>query len=558
LLLLYVVFYVLFAARLIASPYGLDQGEGYDVWSAWLIGQGQWPYTDNAAPPYYSSNYPPLWSAIVAIPMTFTGPALAPGRTVATAATLATALLLGAAAYRRTHARTERPAALLAAALAAGLFLASPYVFHTTPLARVNSLALLFAVLALGIFEIPTRGRILAGALVLVVALFSKPTTLDAVLAATAFAMLIHPRAGALAGGIVGLVGLTSFLGIEAATGGAFWLNVIAANNNPFEFEQLVKYVANFTALHLLLLVLAAREWWEAIQRRAISPWIFYWPIALVGALTVGKWGAGESYFLSALAVTSLLAACRIARLVTRGDQESPSAPLSAAITRESRRRPRPVPRNQAVRRPQPRGRARAEPWQGRIRAFALLELLVSSGEGALAGLAVCGGWLGASITRVVHTLESRPMWLAAALLLQALVLAHGPLSSRVSLLADHGPQAMFLSRPYLQPEADALSALTDRIRAAPGPVLSEEPSLVIAASKPVFGNPTQLRHLYDAGQWDASRLVVDLEARRFSLVILNAQLFPAPVLSAIGQRYVLDDTIRIGESTYRVFIPGP
>src|SRR5581483_10218126 len=59
LLVLYVAFYAQHALSLITYPYGIDQGEGYDTWSAWQIDQGRLPYTGNQAPSFYSSNYPP-------------------------------------------------------------------------------------------------------------------------------------------------------------------------------------------------------------------------------------------------------------------------------------------------------------------------------------------------------------------------------------------------------------------------------------------------------------------------------------------------------------------
>ncbi|HEV7664759.1 MAG TPA: hypothetical protein VGQ62_14585, partial [Chloroflexota bacterium] len=54
LLALYAVVYLHFAVQLSEFPFDLDQGEGYDAWSAWLINLGQMPYTNNAAFPYYS------------------------------------------------------------------------------------------------------------------------------------------------------------------------------------------------------------------------------------------------------------------------------------------------------------------------------------------------------------------------------------------------------------------------------------------------------------------------------------------------------------------------
>ncbi len=471
LLICYVVLYLGFAGRLIATPFGLDQGEGYDAWSAMILAGGRWPYTNNDAAPYFSSNYPPVWSVLVAAVMLVTGPGLAPARFVATLATLITAALLGGAAYRRARALADLRFGLVAAGGAAGFFLASPYVFHTTPLARVNSLALMFAVLTLTLFERPTRVRIVAGSLVLVAALFTKQTTLDAAAAAIGFAFLAQPRRGAAAAAIVGVLGAVLLVALVAATQGAFWLNVVAANNNPFELEQLGMYLANFGIVHALLLLLAGAEWRDAIREREWSPWMLYFPIALVTALTVGKWGAGESYFLGAIAVTCVLAATRLVRLLQG--------------TRAER--------------------------------------------------------------RIV----------AVALTVQLLVLAHGPLTS-IPGLADHGPQAMFLGKAHTAAEVAELRKLVDLAASVSGPVLSEEPSIVIAAGKPVIANATQLRNLHDQGRWDSSQLVSDIEARRFGLVILTAQLYPAPVLDAIGQHYTTDDTMKVGSTAYQVMVPRP
>src|SRR6195256_6981240 len=87
----YAVVYLQFAVQLTGFPFDVDQGEGYDAWSAWMINLGQLPYTTNAEFPYYSSNYPPLWSYLVSIPMAWSGPGLAPARLGSTISALAVA-----------------------------------------------------------------------------------------------------------------------------------------------------------------------------------------------------------------------------------------------------------------------------------------------------------------------------------------------------------------------------------------------------------------------------------------------------------------------------------
>jgi hypothetical protein len=40
-------------------------------------------------------------------------------------------------------------------------------------------------------------------------------------------------------------------------------------------------------------------------------------------------------------------------------------------------------------------------------------------------------------------------------------------------------------------------------------------------------------------------------------LVILDAELYPEPVLAAIGQFYFLDRSVRVSGATYHLYLPG-
>jgi hypothetical protein len=459
LLAIYAASYIQFAAQLASFPFDIDQGEGYDAWSGWLINLGELPYTSNAAYPYYSSNYPPVWSYLVSIPMAWLGPGLGPARLVSTLAGIGTSLLLGLATRRMSGST-------LAGILAGGFFLASPYVFHTTPLARVNGTALFFAVSGLALVEQPTRARVVLASLAFVAALFTKQTTVDAVVAGVLWLWLRDWRRGVLAGSVITAGGLLGLAALIVATGGAFWLNVVAGNANPMDPGQLSGYLMNFGLLHCVLVAMAAAE-----LRRNRSPWALYFVTASVAALGVAKWGAGESYFLGAIAASCVLAGTWAARQ------------LQSA---------------------------------GHIR------------------VAVC-----------------------AALLLQAALMSHGALSDTLNWLPDRGPQGALLGRPPAEADRFEAERLAERIRNATGPVLAEDPSFVVVAGQGVVGNATHLRNLYKAGLWDPAPLVSDLAQRRYAIVVLNAELYPEPVLTAIGRFYFVDRAVRVNGATYHVFLPG-
>jgi hypothetical protein len=468
LLFFYLLVYVGHTVELAAYPYDVDQGEGYDVNSGWLIARGRPIYSDNEQFPYYSSNYPPLYSLALALIVGQTGPTLAAGRLLSAVAALATALVIGVLVQQRSRSS-------LAGASAGLLFVSSIYVFHTTPLARVNAVALLLAVLGLAC----CYGRGWSwqiGAIVLfVAALFAKQTMVDAV-AAGVLAIVLRGdvRRGLLMGAAIGLIGGAIFIVVDRLHGGQFWVNVVVGNVNPFDVRQALSYFRNFLETHLIVVALAALEVIRAARARRVGPLELYWLLALLLAVSVGKWGAGESYFLAPIAASSALAGLALAR-----------------VLREVA--------------------ARAVPT-------------------ALFGV---------------------------GLLLQGLLFAHGPLYEVGPLLVDRGAQASVLGRAPGQAEVEAAAPLMKALREADGPVLVEDAAYSLAAGKEVVGNATHLRNLLQAGVWSPEPLVADLEARRFSWVVLDAELYPEPVLAAIGRYYYLYEEYEINGTRQQLFAPG-
>lgn len=458
-----VVLYLVHVAALLPYPFDVDQGEAYDVNSGWLLAQGRPIYTDNEHYPYYSSNYPPVYSLVVAGVIKLFGPSLPTGRAVSLGAVGVLAVLIWWAARDRAGG-PGGPAAV-------GLFFLSPYVFHTTALARVNSLT---ACLALGgLLALGATGprRRWLGCLLLLLALFAKPTAIDAAVAGLGALVWRRRRAGLVAGVSLAGVALALLLGLEVGSGGAFSLNVLAGNVNPFLPAQLAAYWQNFTLLHAVPLLLAACATARAARAGRLDGLHLFWATGLVLAIGVGKWGAGESYFLSAIVASSILAGREIGLLAER----------------------------------QPR-------------------------VGLLAALAVAA---------------------------QVAVSAHGELSARWPALPDRGLQASALGRRPGPGDLERGYAIVSRLESQTGPALLEEAGFGLAIGREVVGNATQLRNLQQAGRFRGEALVADLIARRYHTVVLDAELYPEPVLAAIGRNYFLFDTVTVYGAEQKVFVPG-
>jgi hypothetical protein len=307
LLCLYAVAYFGRVSGLLTYPFDLDQGEGYDVNSGWRLAQGLGIYSSNEDWPYYSSNYPPVFSVLLLPFIAAMGPILATGRLLSAIAAILTAVLIGVAVVR------ER-GTLIAALIAGLLYLASPYVFHTTPLARVNALTELFSLA--GVILCFSRGRLAfaAGAAFLGVAALTKPTALPVLVLALGYGLVTKPSIAIPVTVITGVSGLL-VLGIaERFSSGDFWLNTVQGNLNPWSWGQAITYWTNFSVIHagMLLVVLLAFRW---------RPGGRYWLYVLASLPTVigvGKWGAGESYFLGLIVAICVLAGCTLSALATR------------------------------------------------------------------------------------------------------------------------------------------------------------------------------------------------------------------------------------------------
>ena len=150
-------------------------------------------------------------------------------------------------------------------------------------------------------------------------ALFSKPTAIDAVAASLLALALVAPwRAGLVAAAVL-VIGGGLALALELGSAGAFSLNVLFGNVNPFIIGQLWDYLGNFVLLHGVMLGLAAVALVGAARERRVDAVLLFFLTGLVMALGVGKWGAGESYFLSAIVAGSMLAGGAAGGLIRRG-----------------------------------------------------------------------------------------------------------------------------------------------------------------------------------------------------------------------------------------------
>ena len=506
--------YALYAANLIAFPYDYDQGEGFELVDTVLLSHFKLPYLDTETYPFYSSNYPPLFHVIAAPFVWLFGPAYWYGRLLGFLASLVIAAAIAYAVYR--DGAQNRWIALLAGMA----FLSSNFVYHIGPLFRQNIAMVMFEALAVVIlaraYPRGDRRGIALGMLCLLCAGYTKQLAAITALAAFVWMCIRAPRRALICAVGFGVAGGLVFLWLNLASGGQWWTQAIVANVNDFLYDQAIGLFRLWFGLHGFLLVPAALMVLVELYADRLSIYsLWFLAAAVLGGFAAGTWGAGDSYL-----VTSIAGACALSGMFF-------SRLLDNAWKTDSILRHFPMSRLASA------GMILVPLlYMGYARAT-----LKMPTDGAFAPIA---DLLGVQANVVSHNVDPP---FAPPFYDSATWLAGGYARLGYFLTAeDHAAGAEIVSR----------------IQQSDKPALSEDAGFSIAAGRDVVTNPTQLRNLWLAGEFDGGELVRMIERQEFGVIVLRAQFFPPQILEAIGQAYTHGETILMNGFDYLLLYPRP
>lgn len=513
--------YVHYAVGLMRFPFDYDQGEGFELVDTMMLSEGQWPYRDNEVYPFYASNYPPLFHVVLVPFVWIFGPAYWYGRLAGFLGTLITAGAIGAIVYREGRHR-------LLAVLSGLAFLASNYVYHVGPLFRQHMTMVMFETLAVLVLahvldvENPRRRRwlMLLGMGLLLAAGFTKQLAVASVAAVFAFLFVRNPRRSVVWGVLFAGVGGALFLGIDVATGGEWWKNIIAANVNTYFPQQFVNLFKQWFRLHGVLVVLAGVFVVYELYMTRLSLYSVWWVAALGITTLSGKWGAGDSYFATAIAASCTLAGITAARCV-RGEWEFPVD----------------------------------HPY---VQRMAGLHKTFADRSGMIVGVAgviVPLLYLTYGLSVIKLPTEGRVFGaLADALKLES---SYG---ERYAFYDSAGWVEGYATIGHVPSQTDHTRGwdIVDIIKASDKPAMSEEAAFSILADRDVITNPTQLKNLYENDLYNPATLVGAIQAHDFSVVIFRAQFYPPPVLDVVYRAYYPAQTIVMNGFNYEIWRPGP
>jgi len=285
----------------LAFPYDLNYGEGYVLNDAVRLSRDESLYIDLQQFPMVRSPYPPLFPLLWSLFQPLTGPAFWPGRLLSVLSLVGIGALVGWNAWRVR-------CGIWPAVAAIGLVAASPFVYQWAGYARVDMLALLFAVggVVTAQWIGGWRGVVLS-AVLCGLAIWTKQTTITAAVAVAIAYTLRSWRFGAAFGLIIGLPSVLVVLALNAATAGEFAHHVLAGNStNPVIPLRAAVYIGAFLILDLPAVVAAV--WW---LRRSLSgrpsPIAVYLPIVLLAAWSAGNGGSSVNYLIEPVLAVALV-----------------------------------------------------------------------------------------------------------------------------------------------------------------------------------------------------------------------------------------------------------
>lgn len=510
LMLVHTLVYLVFGVALIPFPFDYDQAEGFELNNAILLATGRCPYCNNDVFPFYGSGYPPLFHLLMVPFVKLFGPQFWYGRLIVFGATAVTATAVAWAVYRDTGHR-------MVATIAGLAFLSSNYVYHIGPLLRQHLLMVMFETLAVaaiaGAFApgIRTRRRLFIAFALLLCAGYTKQLAYSSCIAVSLWLFLRNPRAAfqyslgfaLAAGGIFALLLLV--------TDGHWWINIIAANQNPYSMDQFLGLLQQFLRLHGWLLVLAIGMVVYEMYFDRLSVYAIWFVAAIINTSAAGKWGAGDSYFVTAIAAICILSGIFLARSVA-GTWQLPGNYLSRVVT----------------------------PLSGQV-------------GGKMLALSAALLFLLYGISVFKLPTSGRPFApIAAALNIQPLP------SWRYPFYDPAGWTVGYAVTGHLPSQDDYESGweIVDAIERTDGLLLSEDAGFNLRSGREVVGNAIQLKNLWENGLYDPTELIEAVRTHQFGLVIIRAGLFPYPVMTAIHSSYQLDQIIAMNGFDYQLWVP--
>jgi hypothetical protein len=380
------------------------------------------------------------------------------------------------------------------------------------------------------------------GMLMLLAAGYTKQLAAFTVIAAFLFLFIRQPRRAVIWGIGFALAAGGIFVWLNVATNGEWWTHVIAANINRYNLDQTLGLYRLWFGLHGFLIVPAVVYAIYELYFDRLSIYTIWFVVALGVGAASGQWGAGDSYFATAIAATCILSGLLIARTFNGGWHftlsKIPHARTKVNSNLSSTGDPTGRPsKNSSVEFPTKNYELRTENSLSHLLASTLPALYLFYGI-ATFHMPTQGAVFG-DLARLLNIQPNTD---------------HAFYDSAGRIAGGYADIGHFTT----QADVEAGWRIVEIVRNAEGYAMTEDASFSLLAGREAIGNPTQLLNLASNGLFDSSALIALIKQQAFGVIIFRGQLYPPDVLQAIAEQYAPSETIAMNGFSYIIMRPKP
>jgi hypothetical protein len=354
----------------------------------------------------------------------------------------------------------------------------------------------------------PNNRGILVVMFLLILAGYTKQLAYATVAAVFIFLFLRQPKRAIIWGisfaAVTGLI----FLVINVATDGHWLTNTVTANINPYIPAQGIGLLRQWFQLHTIITIAAVALAFYQLYFERLSAYAIWFALAAANGLTAGKWGAGESYYATAIAASCILAGLLFSRTLDWS-------------------------------------RVRGPVWHAASLTLVALLFLLQADK-------VFHMPTDSAAFEAVATALGKPVQTEIALQTSCSA-ARSPVSVPYVDSAGVG----LIGRPPTEEDKEAGLAISRHVLRGETAAFSEEAGFNFYAGRDIVTNPTQLLNLYNNNQVDLTEMMDMLDRQQFDTVIYRAQFYPPPVLEIIGQRYETTKLVEMNGFVYCILEPA-
>jgi hypothetical protein len=296
-----VLFFLSWCFISLRSDFSWDDAEPEILNQAWRLAQGETIYRGIDTPPFAFAAYPPLYYALTALLLKFTGLNFLPAKLISFLSTLS----IGWAIMRLNRQWNKTPQGGIWAIFF--LFLIPAFLYNAAR-SHAQMMAVALSIWSL-VFFLRNRWAetVIVSPLLAVLAVYTKQTQIALPLAMVAYLALRNKRWLLMYVTTGVAAGLIPLLWLQRITGGNFLLDTIQLARLPYDVLQILPVFLHQAGPIILFIGLALYISWQRFRQGCWDAMDLYLSCLIVTAMvSLGRAGAHGQYVLELLVVTML------------------------------------------------------------------------------------------------------------------------------------------------------------------------------------------------------------------------------------------------------------